>query len=119
MEEKLRPVLDTPMQELRAKSTDPLEAAKLDLSLAYAINTMFWTYLRVQGIAPEDHPVSTVRTSNKRMLNQSKLSLSLGGSASTSAVQFDRKRFWQSSSVAHLFLSVADTTNVCIFFPRS
>lgn len=83
------------MQELRAKSTDPLEAAKLDLSLAYAINTMFWTYLRVQGIAPEDHPVSSVRTSNKRMLNQSKLFGVFfgGGSASTSAVQFDRERF--------------------------
>jgi hypothetical protein len=35
-----------------------LEAADLDLSLAYAINTLFWMYLRVQGVAPADHPVT-------------------------------------------------------------
>jgi hypothetical protein len=30
----------------------------LDLSLAYATNTLFWMYLRVQGVAPANHPVT-------------------------------------------------------------
>jgi hypothetical protein len=36
-----------------------IESAKLDLGLAYSINSLFWVYLCAQGVSPRDHPVKT------------------------------------------------------------
>ena len=35
----------------------PLESARLHLMVAYAVNTLFYMYLRTQGISPANHPV--------------------------------------------------------------
>ncbi|XP_036402626.1 nuclear nucleic acid-binding protein C1D [Megalops cyprinoides] len=36
---------------------DPLEQAKLDLMSAYALNSLFWTYLVTQGVNPKEHGI--------------------------------------------------------------
>ena len=50
--------MNVPIQQLRAQVTNPLNAAELDLTLAYTLNSLFWIYLRTQGVAPKDHAVS-------------------------------------------------------------
>ena len=42
--------------EIREKH-GPKEAAELQLSLAYAVNALFFAYLKTQGIDPQTHPV--------------------------------------------------------------
>eukprot|EP00039_Didymoeca_costata_P025764 m.14190 g.14190 ORF g.14190 m.14190 type:complete len:188 (+) comp5033_c0_seq2:302-865(+) len=56
--EELGALLNTPIAELRKQSAGPLEAAELDLSFAFAINSLFWTYIRLCGDDPKDHPVN-------------------------------------------------------------
>eukprot|EP00039_Didymoeca_costata_P020517 m.341563 g.341563 ORF g.341563 m.341563 type:complete len:177 (-) comp20194_c0_seq1:32-562(-) len=56
--EELGVLLRTPIIELRKQSAGPLEAAELDLSFAFTINSLFWTYIRLSGDDPKDHPVS-------------------------------------------------------------
>ncbi|KAL4641408.1 nuclear nucleic acid-binding protein C1D-like [Arapaima gigas] len=36
---------------------EPLEQAKLDLMSAYALNSLYWTYLVTQGVNPKEHGV--------------------------------------------------------------
>ena len=42
--------------EIREKH-GPKEAAEVQLALAYAVNALFFTYLKTQGIDPQTHPV--------------------------------------------------------------
>ena len=39
------------------KGLGPLEAARIHLMVAYTINTLFYMYLRTQGVSPADHPI--------------------------------------------------------------
>lgn len=60
LEEKTRLVLGV-LDEIKASDDDqqvpPLLRARVDASLAYAMNTMFCLYLRTQGLQPSSHPV--------------------------------------------------------------
>jgi len=58
MEAELAPVLSVPIAQLRAQASNPLNAAELDLTLAYTLNSLFWVYLRTQGVSPADHAVT-------------------------------------------------------------
>ncbi|KAL9953776.1 hypothetical protein ACROYT_G041240 [Oculina patagonica] len=53
-----KPLLETSVDDLKEKM-NPLQSAKLDLVVAYAINSMFWMYLTTQGVNPRQHPVKT------------------------------------------------------------
>eukprot|EP00049_Salpingoeca_infusionum_P001816 m.51123 g.51123 ORF g.51123 m.51123 type:complete len:179 (+) comp11225_c0_seq1:48-584(+) len=53
---KLEPLLAQPHGALRAKMS-PIEVAKLDLTTAFTINSLFWTYLAARGVDPKTHPV--------------------------------------------------------------
>eukprot|EP00051_Salpingoeca_urceolata_P028502 m.487206 g.487206 ORF g.487206 m.487206 type:complete len:172 (-) comp24871_c0_seq1:87-602(-) len=57
----IKPLLAQPVHTLRSQLS-PLEAAKFDLNVAYAINSLFWVYLCTQGGATKDHPVRTELT---------------------------------------------------------
>jgi exosome complex protein LRP1 len=35
----------------------PLEAAKLNICMAYAVNTLYYLFLKTQGVSPAEHPV--------------------------------------------------------------
>eukprot|EP00040_Diaphanoeca_grandis_P038982 m.257867 g.257867 ORF g.257867 m.257867 type:complete len:177 (+) comp35795_c0_seq1:180-710(+) len=56
VENKITPLLNTPLNKLRLQ-LPPIDAAKLDISLAYTLNSLFWMYLCAQGESPKDHPV--------------------------------------------------------------
>jgi len=56
IEQQLAPFFEVPNQDLE-ESLSPLEKAKLSIIVAYAINTLFYSYLKTQGISPQDHPV--------------------------------------------------------------
>ena len=56
VEEKLSPLLSEAPEDVRARLS-PLEHAKLELTLAYAMNSLFWMYLATQGKKPSEHPV--------------------------------------------------------------
>ncbi|XP_078351892.1 nuclear nucleic acid-binding protein C1D-like isoform X2 [Oculina patagonica] len=58
VEDVFKPLLETPVDDLKEK-INPLQSAKLDLVVAYAINSMFWMYLTTQGVNPRQHPVKT------------------------------------------------------------
>eukprot|EP00042_Codosiga_hollandica_P031819 m.195964 g.195964 ORF g.195964 m.195964 type:complete len:96 (+) comp53735_c0_seq1:154-441(+) len=36
---------------------EPLEIAKVDLVLAYTLNSLFWMHMSAKGTVPVDHPV--------------------------------------------------------------
>ncbi|KAJ7365573.1 DNA-binding protein c1d [Desmophyllum pertusum] len=58
VEDVFKPLLETSVDDLKEKM-NPLQTAKLDLVVAYAINSMFWMYLTTQGINPRQHPVKS------------------------------------------------------------
>ncbi|XP_023933693.1 nuclear nucleic acid-binding protein C1D [Lingula anatina] len=56
VEDTLKPLLMTPLNEVHEK-LNPLDCAKVNLVAAYAVNSLFWTYLNVRGENPKEHPV--------------------------------------------------------------
>ncbi|KAK2568763.1 Nuclear nucleic acid-binding protein C1D [Acropora cervicornis] len=52
VEDVLKPLLETSVDDLREKM-NPVESAKLDLVVAYSINSMFWTSLRINKEAAQ------------------------------------------------------------------
>ncbi|XP_022795542.1 nuclear nucleic acid-binding protein C1D-like isoform X2 [Stylophora pistillata] len=58
VEDTFKPLLETSVDDLKEKM-DPLQSAKLDLVVAYSINSMFWMYLTTQGVNPRQHPVKS------------------------------------------------------------
>ncbi|XP_074660400.1 nuclear nucleic acid-binding protein C1D-like [Tubulanus polymorphus] len=56
LDTNLQPLLNTPLTDLHAKVT-PLDAAKVDLIAAYALNSLFWVYLNTRGENPKEHGI--------------------------------------------------------------
>ncbi|RKP33424.1 hypothetical protein BJ085DRAFT_13941 [Dimargaris cristalligena] len=52
----LKPLTAAPLPETLSKFS-PEERAQLQVILAYSINTLYWTYLKINGIPPTSHPV--------------------------------------------------------------
>ncbi|KAI8817617.1 uncharacterized protein EV422DRAFT_604385 [Fimicolochytrium jonesii] len=52
----LDPVLDAPLDQLLA-TLDAFDRAKLEVLLAFALNTITFVYLRTQGHSTKEHPV--------------------------------------------------------------
>lgn len=57
LEKILGPVIQTPLKDLK-KSLTPFENAKLNLIMAYSINTLYYMFLKTQGLSPQQHPVT-------------------------------------------------------------
>ncbi|XP_067939273.1 nuclear nucleic acid-binding protein C1D-like [Watersipora subatra] len=55
--ESLQPLLDCPVADMAAK-VGVLQRAKIDLISLYAVNSMFWVYLKTLGINPTTHGLS-------------------------------------------------------------
>ncbi|KAJ3438462.1 nuclear nucleic acid-binding protein c1d [Anaeramoeba flamelloides] len=55
-EKTLQPILKHSLTEI-SSTLNPLEQAKLNMSLAYTINSLYFMYLKTQGIDPKNHPV--------------------------------------------------------------
>eukprot|EP00123_Amoebidium_parasiticum_P000689 comp11560_c0_seq1/m.6029 comp11560_c0_seq1/g.6029 ORF comp11560_c0_seq1/g.6029 comp11560_c0_seq1/m.6029 type:complete len:189 (-) comp11560_c0_seq1:356-922(-) len=56
LDEHLQPLLAESIPALQATLT-PEEKAKCELTLAYAVNTLFWMYLSASGVDPQQHPI--------------------------------------------------------------
>ncbi|XP_068683225.1 nuclear nucleic acid-binding protein C1D-like isoform X2 [Montipora foliosa] len=67
VEDVFKPLLETSVDEMKEKM-NPLESAKLDLVVAYAVNSMFWMYLTTQGVNPREHPVKSELDRIKRYM---------------------------------------------------
>eukprot|EP00735_Rhodelphis_limneticus_P010460 TRINITY_DN3201_c0_g1::TRINITY_DN3201_c0_g1_i1::g.3637::m.3637 TRINITY_DN3201_c0_g1::TRINITY_DN3201_c0_g1_i1::g.3637 ORF type:complete len:208 (+),score=11.12,sp/Q32PE4/C1D_BOVIN/39.42/2e-25,Sas10_Utp3/PF04000.10/6.4e-15,Fungal_trans_2/PF11951.3/0.0038,SR-25/PF10500.4/1.3 TRINITY_DN3201_c0_g1_i1:73-624(+) len=70
LDEHLEPFFSMPLSEI-VSSLGTHDGAKLNLVLAYAVNTMFFLLLRTQGLNPNDHPVKQelerIKTYMKRL----------------------------------------------------
>ena len=49
----LKPFLNISSNDIQDKIPDPLLKARLDLMVAYSINSLFWAYLTTQGVNPK------------------------------------------------------------------
>mmetsp|Transcript_4299 Transcript_4299/g.6363 ORF Transcript_4299/g.6363 Transcript_4299/m.6363 type:complete len:175 (+) Transcript_4299:154-678(+) len=56
IEKKLEPFTDTPVKEIEQK-LKATEKAKLNLVYSYTLNSLFYMYLKIQGVSPQNHPV--------------------------------------------------------------
>lgn len=61
-----------PWSQLVGPNMPPLDSARLHLMIAYTINSLFWMYLRVQGINAHDHPVKAELDRVKKCLRKVK-----------------------------------------------
>merc|ERR1712212_1012522 len=57
LESTIKPFLTIPSNDIHEKIDDPLLKARLDLMVAYSINSLFWAYLSTQGINAKQHPI--------------------------------------------------------------
>jgi hypothetical protein len=56
IEDLLQPLIEN-KEILNTKEMSPKDRAKLNLCCAYTVNTLFYMYLKTQGIDPNEHPV--------------------------------------------------------------
>ena len=73
IEHTLKPFLKVPINDIHDKVDDPLQNAKLDLMVTYAINSLFWAYLVTQGINAKLHPIRNELKRIKEYMGKVKL----------------------------------------------
>eukprot|EP01098_Paradermamoeba_levis_P001060 TRINITY_DN11191_c0_g1_i1.p1 TRINITY_DN11191_c0_g1~~TRINITY_DN11191_c0_g1_i1.p1 ORF type:complete len:199 (-),score=59.79 TRINITY_DN11191_c0_g1_i1:115-711(-) len=56
IEKQLRPFFAVPLKDVTSQLT-PLDEAKLNVITAFAINNLFYMYLKAQGVSTTTHPV--------------------------------------------------------------
>ncbi|KAJ1743348.1 hypothetical protein LPJ78_001350 [Coemansia sp. RSA 989] len=52
----LGPILSQPLNEILPKLT-PIQRCELEALVVYSIDTLFWIYLKVNGVPPKEHPI--------------------------------------------------------------
>jgi len=57
LENILNPFFQHDLKDLQSKLS-PLDCAKLNTIIAYSVNTLFYMYLKTQGVSPTEHPVT-------------------------------------------------------------
>ncbi|PVD26175.1 hypothetical protein C0Q70_13844 [Pomacea canaliculata] len=93
----LQPLLATPHSELVEK-LQPLDSAKMDLVVAYSINSLFWMYLNLCGVNPKDHPVKQELERIRSYMNRVKEaqeSLNAPKIDKAAAKRFIKSALWQ------------------------
>ena len=93
VETGLAPILALDRRELEAALT-PLERAKVHVSMANAVSTLFSMYLKAVGLDPADHAV-------KRELERVALVPQLGGSPDAAVADVGRPRSHAGLAVRH------------------
>ena len=61
-----------PWSQICAADTPPLDSARLHLMIAYTVNSLFWMYLRTQGMDAHSHPVRAELERVKKALRKVK-----------------------------------------------
>ncbi|KYQ91831.1 hypothetical protein DLAC_07632 [Tieghemostelium lacteum] len=58
LETQLEPFFRIPLKE-HLEKLSPNDSSKLNVTVAYALNALFFMYLQTQGISPHEHPVKS------------------------------------------------------------
>jgi hypothetical protein len=69
IEHTVRPLLDVPVKDVVAQ-LDSLATAKLNLAYSYSMNSLFYMFLKVQGVSPQGHPVRAELERVKRYMSK-------------------------------------------------
>jgi hypothetical protein len=69
IEHTVRPLLDAPVKDVVAQ-LDSLATAKLNLAYSYSMNSLFYMFLKVQGVSPQGHPVRAELERVKRYMSK-------------------------------------------------
>mmetsp|Transcript_11239 Transcript_11239/g.21944 ORF Transcript_11239/g.21944 Transcript_11239/m.21944 type:complete len:183 (-) Transcript_11239:1433-1981(-) len=56
IEERVQPFVEKPRKDV-AQDLSATENAKLNLVYGYSLNSLFYMYLKTQGVSPKEHPV--------------------------------------------------------------
>ena len=72
VEEKIKRLQSIPWAQICGPDTPPLDSARLHLMVAYAVNALFWMYLRTRGEKVINHPVKAELERVKRALRKVK-----------------------------------------------
>lgn len=71
VQDALRPLLSKSQAEV-AEQLSPLDKARLDLSLLYTLNSLYWIYLCTAGEDPKQHTVRRELERVKEYMNRAK-----------------------------------------------
>merc|ERR1712183_488450 len=113
LESHLKPYLNIPANDIHDKISDPLVKARLDLMVAYSINSLFWAYLSTQGVNPHQHPI---RNELKRIReNMGKVKLAeekkkMARIDTHAAQRFVRNALWQAPPSTSTSTATDETT---------
>lgn len=72
LEEALRPMLETSLDEKLSKCTNAEEKATLYHEYIYVINSILFAYLKVAGAKTEEHPIMKELARTKESINKLK-----------------------------------------------
>lgn len=56
IQKALGPVLQQPLADILPKLT-VIQRCELEALVVYALDTLFWVYLKINGVEPKDHPL--------------------------------------------------------------
>ncbi|KAJ2494076.1 hypothetical protein IWW37_000154 [Coemansia sp. RSA 2050] len=86
----LEPILKQPLSEVLPKLST-IQRCELEALVAYSIDTLFWIFLKINGIPPKEHPVMKELQRVQRYIakiNAAKTTVSTGGNERT--LQLDK-----------------------------
>ncbi|KAJ2825298.1 hypothetical protein FBU31_003751 [Coemansia sp. 'formosensis'] len=78
----LEPILKQPLGEVLPKLST-IQRCELEALVAYSIDTLFWIFLKINGVPPKEHPVMKELQRVQRYIakiNEAKSTQSTGGS---------------------------------------
>merc|ERR1712228_248716 len=113
LETTLKPFLKIPVNDISDKVDDPLLKARLDLMVAYSINSLFWAYLTTQGVNPKQHPIRNELKRVQEYMAKVKLAEEKKKMAridTHAAQRFVRNALWQAPPSASSTSTTADPT---------
>ncbi|KAJ2820051.1 hypothetical protein GGI24_004605 [Coemansia furcata] len=79
----LEPILKQPLGEVLPKLST-IQRCELEALVAYSIDTLFWIFLKINGVPPKEHPVMKELQRVQRYIakiNEAKGTQSTGGSS--------------------------------------
>merc|ERR1712228_555604 len=114
LETTLKPFLKIPVNDISDKVDDPLLKARLDLMVAYSINSLFWAYLTTQGVNPKQHPIRNELKRIQEYMGKVKLAEEKKKMAridTHAAQRFVRNALWEAPSSTSSTADVTSTTD--------
>ncbi|KAJ2022775.1 hypothetical protein IWW57_004390, partial [Coemansia sp. S610] len=88
----LEPILKQPLSEVLPKLST-IQRCELEALVAYSIDTLFWIYLKINGVPPKEHPVMKELQRIQRYIakiNAAKATVSTDGNGNGRTLQLDR-----------------------------